>query len=182
MTGQNDVFHFAYDGTFTDYRALVRARERLGLLKGYGHWLRYPSMGVIFLVTLWWLGALSAPWRVFLSWEVGKWILGLAIALPLIDLFFDRVLARWVYSRYAAADRPVKVTVDAEGVSWNVDAWSGRFAWSAARNGVVTDDYLFVFIGKLEAITLPRRGLAEGNWDEFLTFVTARMAKPPVRA
>ena len=181
MTGQNDVFHFAYDGTFSDYRALLRARERLGLLKGYGRWLRYPSMAVIFLATLWWLGALSAPWRVFFTWDVAKWIIGLAIALPLIDLFFDQVLARWVYSRYAAADRPLDVTVDAQGVSWRVDAWSGHFAWSGVKTSVVTPDHLFLFIGKLEAITLARRGLVQGEWDDALAFVAARLPAPPER-
>lgn len=181
MTGQNPVFRLAYDGTFADYRALLRARQRLGPLGGYGRWLRYPFVAAVFMATLWWLGALSAPRRAIGAVDIIQWVFVLIVIVVLIDLFFEHVIGRWVYSRYAAADRPVVVSVDAEGVSWSVDAWSGRFAWSAVRNSVVTDDHLFVFIGKLEAITLPRRGLAGDDWDGLLAFVAGRLPTPPVR-
>lgn len=181
MNGTDAVFRFTYDTTFADYRALLRARQRLGPLGGHGRWLRYPFVAVLFVATLWWLGGLSAPWSLYLRWDVARWIIGLVIFIPLVDLFFEHVVGRWVYSRYAAANRPVSAAVAADGVSWDVDAWSGRFAWSAVRNSVVTADYLFLFIGKLEAITLPRRGLVEGDWDTVLAFVAARLPTPPVR-
>lgn len=181
MNGTDAVFRFTYDTTFADYRALLRARQRLGPLGGHGRWLRYPFVAVLFVATLWWLGGLSAPWSLYLRWDVARWIIGLALFIPLVDLFFEHVVGRWVYSRYAAANRPVSAAVDADGVSWDVDAWSGRFAWSGVKNGVVTADYLFLFIGKLEAITLPRRGLVEGDWDTVLAFVAARLPKPPLR-
>jgi hypothetical protein len=181
MTGQDPVFRLAYDGTFADYRALLRARERLGWLRGHGRWLRYPFVIGLFMATLWWLGALSGSRSAVATIDIVQWVFALVVFVALVDIVFEHGIGRWVYSRYAAADRPVAVSVDAEGVSWNVDAWSGRFAWSAVRNSVVTDDCLFIFIGKLEAITLPRRGLAGGDWDGLLAFVTERLPAPPVR-
>jgi len=181
MAGQDGTFRFSYDSTFADYRALLRARQRLGPLKGHGRWLRYPFVAAVFVLTLWWLGGFAVPLRDYLSWSVAKWVIGLAVFVPLVDLVFERVVGRWVYSRYAAADRPVTASADGEGLSWTVDAWSGRFAWSGVRNAVVTPERLFLFIGKLEAITLPRRGLQGDDWDEFLAFVEGRLPKPPVR-
>ncbi len=175
------AYRFASDTTFADYRALLRARQRLGPLRGHGRWLRYPFVAVLFLATLWWLDGLSAPWSVYLRWDVAKWIVGLVLFIPLVDLFFDQVMGRWVYSRYAAANRPLTASVDADGISWAVDAWSGRVAWSGVKNAVVTADHLFLFIGKLEAIPLPCRGLAEGKWDDVIAFATERLPAPPVR-
>jgi hypothetical protein len=180
MSETDAAFRFTYDATFADYRALLRARQRLGRLGGHGRWLRYPFVVLLFVATLWWLDGLRAPWSVYLRWDVAGWIIGLVLFIPLVDLFFERVLGRWVYSRYAAADRPVSAAVDAEGVSWVVDAWSGRFAWTGVKSSVATTDYLFLFLGKLEAITLPRRGLVDGDWDSLLAFVAARLPKPPV--
>lgn len=176
------VYRFASETTFSDYRALLRARQRLGLLRGYGHWLRYPSFAVVFVTTLWWIDGLSAPWSVYLRWDVAKWMVGLVIFIGLLDLFFDRVVGRWVYGRYAAADRLLTASVDGDGISWAVDALSGRVAWSAVKNAVVTADHLFLFIGKQEAVPLSRRGLTEGDWDSVIAFAAARLATPPVRA
>ena len=181
MTGQPPSYRLAYHGTFADYRALVRARERLGPLRGHGRWLRYPFVVGLFFATLWWLGALSGSRSAVAAVDIVQWVCALVVFVALVDIVFEHGIGRWVYSRYAAADRPVSVSVDAEGVSWNVDAWSGRFAWSAVRHSVVTDEHLFVFIGKLEAITLPRRGLEDGDWDGLLAFVTERLPAPPVR-
>ncbi len=175
------AYRFASDTTFADYRALLRARQRLGPLRGHGRWLRYPFVAVLFLATLWWLGGLSAHWSLYLRWDVAKWIVGLVLFIPLVDLFFDQVVGRWVFSRYAAANKPLVASVDPDGISWAVDAWSGRVAWSGVKNAVVTADHLFLFIGKLEAIPLSRRGLADGDWEGFLAFATERLAQPPVR-
>ncbi len=176
------VYRFASETTFSDYRALLRAMQRLGPLRGYGRWLRYSSFAVIFVATLWWLGGLSTPWSVYLNWDVAKWMVGLAIFIPLLDLFFDHVVGRWVYSSYPAAGRLLTASVDGDGISWAVDTRSGRVAWSAVKNAVVAADHLFLFIGKLEAVPLSRRGLTEGDWDSLVAFAAARLATPPVRA
>ena len=161
---------------------MLRARQRLGLLKGHGRWLRYPSLLLILLAVLWWFGGFAVPWRLYLQWDVAKWIIGLFIFVPLVDLFFDQVVGRWIFSRYAAANKPLVASVDDEGVAWSVEGWSGRIAWSAVKSAVVTPDHLFLFIGKVEAVPLSRRGLAGGDWDGFLAFATARLPQPPVRA
>lgn len=176
------AYRFASDTSFADYRAVLRARQRLGPLKGHGRWLRYPVLLLILIAVLWWFGGLSVPWRVYLQWDVAKWLLGLFVFIPLVDLFFDQVVGRWVFSRYAAANKPLVATADDEGVAWAVEAWSGRIAWGAVKAAVVTPDHLFLFLGKVEAVPLSRRGLSGGDWDGFLAFANARLPQPPVRA
>ncbi len=152
------AYRFASDTSFADYRAVLRARQRLGLLKGHGRWLRYPSLLLILLAVLWWFGGFAVPWRLYLQWDVAKWIIGLFIFIPLVDLFFDQVVGRWIFSRYAAANKPLVASVDDEGVAWSVEGWSGRIGWGAVKAAVVTPDHLFLFIGKVEAVPLSRRG------------------------
>ncbi|MCA0317459.1 MAG: YcxB family protein [Proteobacteria bacterium] len=180
MRGPEPLYRFAYDSTFADYCALMKARRLLGPFGRHGRWLRYPFLAAIFFCTLWWLGGFARPFAAYLNWDVAKWLIGLLVFILAVDLFFDRVVGRWVYSRYAAADKRVEGTVDEDGLSWAVDAWSGRFAWSGVKNAVVTADHAFIFIGKLEAITLARRGMADADWQGLLDLLGRKLPRPPV--
>lgn len=174
-------FRFSYTGTFTDYRALMRAKRSLGPFGRHGWIVRYLTVAVIFVVFVAWLGNFSVPASAYLRWDVLKWVLLLALFVPAVDLFFDHVVGRWAFSRFAAANRLIDIAADEAAIAWSVGAWSGRFDWPGVANTVLTPDYVFLFLGKIEAITIPRRGIVSGDWPAFEALVLRKVAKPPVR-
>ena len=167
-------YRFTFVMTFADYVALVRARERLGPLRGWGRALRYPVWTAIFLATLWWMSGMTT--QIFREAEVLAWLLVIPIMIFAIDLFFRQVVYRWVFSRYAIANREAAVEVDAAGIRWTLGPITGAAPWRGVTATVHTDSHAFLFLSKVEGITLPARGLQEGDFAAFLDFVDARMA------
>ncbi len=138
--------------------------------------LRYPVWIAIFLSALWWSGCGSVPLRVYLEWQVLIWIFAIPIMIFAIDLFFRHVVYRWVFSRYAIANREAVVEVDQAGIHWTLGPITGAAPWASVTVTVHTDSHAFLFLSKIEGITLPARGLQEGDFAAFLDFVDARLA------
>lgn len=175
------LFRFSYTGTFTDYRALMRAKRSLGPLGRHAWIVRYLAVAVIFAAFVAWFGNFSVPVSAYLHWDVLRWVLLLVLFVPAVDLFFDHVVGRWAFSRFAAANRLIDIAVDEAAIAWSVGAWSGRFEWPGVVDTVLTPDYVFLFLGKIEAITIPQRGIVSGDWPAFEALVLRKVAKPPLR-
>jgi hypothetical protein len=174
------IFRFAFDMTFADYLALSRARERLGPLRGWGRVLRYPVWLGLFFGAMWWQGALRAPLHVYLEWDVVKWVLAIPVMILAIDLFFRHVVYRWHFSRHAIAGKPAVVEIDGEEVRWTIGPVTGAAPLSRVTASLVTETHAFLFLSRVEGITLPRRGLEKGDWAAFLDLLTRKTAlRPP---
>ncbi len=171
---------FVYRLEFADYLALGRARERLGPLRGWGRVLRYPVWIALFLATLWWMDGFGAPLSVYLSWPVLKWLLAIPVMIFLIDLIFRQVVYRWVFSRYAVAGKEAVVTLDEAGIAWTLGPVTGSAPWSSIVASVATPEHVFLFLSRIEAITLPRRGLQEGDFAALPDVVEARTGFRPL--
>ncbi|QCK84878.1 YcxB family protein [Phreatobacter aquaticus] len=168
------TYRFTFVMTFADYIALSRARESLGPLRGWGRPLRYPVWIAVFLATLWLSSGMDL--QVLREADVLVWLLVIPIMIFAIDLFFRHVVYRWVFSRYAIANREAVVEVDQSGVNWTLGPITGAAPWASVTATVHTDSHAFLFLSKIEGITLPSRGLQEGDFAAFLDFVDARMS------
>jgi len=182
VTPAQSRFSLAYDLTFADYRALSAARQRLTWAGRYGRVGRFVAVIAIFFAVV--LGISwndGIPFSALLEWEVVRWYLAFPVVIVAIDLFFDRVVARWTFKRLAGAEKPLSMVVDTSGLDWVLNASSGHTDWSAFTARVVTPDHLFLFVSKVEAFTIAKRGLEGGDWDGFLAFVREKTTSIPER-
>ena len=181
MSEPPHFFRFAVRLSHADYLALNEARRRLGPFGRFARAGRYAVWYLIFLVVL--IGPLlpelsthGIHWPVFLEWDVAGWVL-LVLAFPfLLDLVFDHVVLRWYFHRSAASKQDVTADIDGEGVRWTMGHAEGRMSWPGIPQYVIVGDRVFLFIDKVQGITLPKRGLVSGDWDDFLAFIRGRMA------
>lgn len=172
------AFRFAFMLEFRDYRLMNEARRRSPILGRWARPLKYAA-----LVAL--AGGLSAamtlsdgvPLSALVSWETGAIALGLLAFLAFVDVLFDHVLLRWYFGRLAGAGKPVEVVLDEQGLAWTIAGASGRHDWSTMTRDVATPEHLFLFVSRMEAFTLPRRGLEGGDWEAVVAFARAKMPR-----
>jgi hypothetical protein len=158
-------FQFGYTFLVADYRAFLAARRQLYPIKGALWRWRYALVPAITLIVG---GAMAwsdgVPLRRLLSTEVvlafAPIIAGLVVCLVLVDLISDRVLTPWIFRRFAMANQPVDVVIDDEGLAWTSGGIRGSLLWSRFGRAVEAGNAMFLFISKVEAITLPRRAFA----------------------
>ncbi len=174
-------FRLSYDLTFADYRALQQAKRALNPAgRALWRW-RYPLIVALALA-----GSLAMSWHEALAaadlvsadlWlALAPVLLGLVVALVLIDLLFDQVLGRWVYGRFALANQNLTVEVGDDRLTWTGIGISGSMPWSRIVRFVELRTHVFLFISQIEAIGFPQR--AFGSAEEFASF--ARYAKEKV--
>ncbi|WP_164075772.1 hypothetical protein, partial [Stenotrophomonas maltophilia] len=81
-------------------------------------WLvRYLSVAVIFVGFVAWLGDFAVPASAYMRWDTLKWVLALALFVPAVALFFDHVVGRWAFSRFAATNRLIDIAADEAAMS-----------------------------------------------------------------
>ncbi|WP_163277898.1 hypothetical protein, partial [Klebsiella aerogenes] len=80
------------------------------------------------------------PASAYMRWDTLKWVLALALFVPAVALFFDHVVGRWAFSRFAATNRLIDIAADEAAIAWSVGAWSGRFEWAGVFNTMMTPD------------------------------------------
>jgi hypothetical protein len=176
MPDPSTTIRFAYRLSLGDYLALNEARRRLGPFGRFARPARYLIWYALFLALLVWMGG-AASWRMYFEWEVASWLL-LAMFIPfLIDLVFDHVVLRWYFHRNAASRADIVADIDEAGVRWTLGHAAGQMAWAGIPEHVLMGDRLFLFLDKMQGITLPRRGLAAGDWDAFVALVRYRAGK-----
>jgi hypothetical protein len=176
MTEASSEFRFAYRLSHADYLALNEARRRLGPFGRFARPARYAIWYALFLAMLWWFDGFAAGWRAFLAWEVARWM-PVVVAVPiLIDLFFDHVILRWYFHRNAASQADIEVGINEAGVNWTMGHAAGQMAWAGIPERVVMGERVFLFLDKMQGITLPRRGLVGGDWDALVGFVRSKIA------
>jgi hypothetical protein len=177
MPDPSTPFRFAYRLNLADYLALNEARRRLGPFGRFARPARYLIWYGLLIAMLWLMDSFRDGWRVYLEWEIAIWI-PVVLAIPfLIDLVFDHGVLRWYFHRNAASKADITVDVDDEGVRWTMGHAAGQMAWAGIPDHVVMEDRVFLFLDKLQGITVPRRGLIAGDWDAFLGFVRDKARK-----
>lgn len=171
MTTSHQVFRFRYRLTLADFIALNDARNRLGVFGRYLWPARYLVWYALMLFFLWLFGGLTRGWRIFLTWDVGKWFLPVLALPPVIDLLYNRVILRWYFHAQAVSKADTAVDIGDEGVAWTLDHSAGRIGWPGIRYHVFREDRIILFIDKMQGITLPRSGLVAGHWDGLVALV-----------
>jgi hypothetical protein len=172
-----------YTYSFDDYLALIRARRAMGLFGRYATVIRYILFVVTFLLVL----AALTDWNAtslndLANPETALIIVGGMIAIAafitLVDLFFDRVLYRLVFRRFALANTELTVTLDEGGIAWKGRGISANTAWPMVKRIYVGSDRLFVFFSKIEALVLPARSLpSEAAFRDLVDYVRRRIGE-----
>ena len=176
------AFVVTYTYSFDDYLALVRARRAMGIFGGLGGVVHYVLAVIAFLLVL----AALRDWRtmsfadVFTTGSLALIIGGavfICFVIAAIDQFFERVLYRLLFRRYAIANSELSITVDDESIRWSAKGVSGNIGWPLTKRLYLARDHVFVFISKVEGLVLPRRGVAPpATFDELVSFLRARVA------
>lgn len=148
-----------------DYIALLKARRSISALSRFGRWGRYACFGLFFVVLVN-LGNL-------LSWSFDPLIDGVTSAVvfvliilmaPLGEWIGDRVLSRWVFPRFAVANKELTIAFADDGLhTRNSGGVEGKFPWSSVTRIFETKDYLYLWISRAEAIVVPRRALSSDD-------------------
>lgn len=106
-----------------------------------------------------WAGAIAAliGWVVYLNWRTASG---------------NRRYYEKVYSEEANRHliRLHRMSADEDGLTVATDAIEGRMQWTAVDRIVETPDFAFVYVGSLNAYTIPRARVVTGD---FRTFVDA---------
>lgn len=170
-----------YTYSFDDYLALIRARRAMGAFGRYATVIRYILFVVTFLLVL----AALTDWNAsslgdFANAETAMLIVGGMIAIAafitLVDLFFDRVLYRLVFRRFALANSELTVSVDDNGIAWKGRDITANTAWPMVKRIYVGNDRLFIFFSKIEGLVLPARSLpSEAAFRDLVEFVRRHM-------
>jgi hypothetical protein len=170
-----------YTYTFANYQALREAKRKLNPVdQAIWQW-RYAwvlGFNLVFLAYTIWSYGLTAEqvltWD-FL-WETGPLFLGLLAFVYAVDLLFDQVLARWVFKRFAMADKPIAVKFTDSKIAWSSEGIQGEFDWAKIIKLVMVRDYLFLFISKMEAIGVSRRAVSSDDaFDSLVTYAKERV-------
>lgn len=169
-------YRFAYVQIFTDYLALRRAAYPIRLLPERARPLLYlVAPGVLFAL-VWWNSG-DTPLSAHLNPTMLVFMVGTSVAALLIELLFGHWANRLrhrVFSRSAIANREASVEIDQAGIRWTIGEMTGAMPWSSVTRTASTATHAFLFISKLEAITLPKRGLQGEDWAGFLDFMADR--------
>ena len=168
------IFHFAYQMSFSDYLALGRARERLGPLRGWGRYARCLIVGLLFPGLMWWMDGFDTPLGQFLRWGLVPWMVGIALANFVSEEVHRQLVWRWHFSRHVIAQQKAVVEIDEKDIRWVIGPFTGAAPWASVIATPHTDSHAFLFLSKIEAITLPKRGLQGEDWTGFLDFMAVR--------
>lgn len=138
------------------YRA-IRAVSRHG-----------PALWPIFLVLAvlaWWLGAGEAVRQ----WRAGGWqaMNGWSLAVALFPIAFtaaaiplSAAFAAWSLRRGSRVHAGVqRVVIAADGIRTRGSLYSGTVGWGALVKAVETAEFFLLYVGKAQAVIVPKRGL-----------------------
>lgn len=89
---------------------------------------------------------------------------------PKLLEFMIRKNVRAAYKRGKITSRgPFTVHYDQKGLTYNTGIASGTYKWKNVENIEIADDYVFLFISGIEAITIPRRAFPDdAAFQEFV--------------
>jgi len=179
---------FAGHYTFTrdDYLAMVLATQG-------------PQRGVrTILVTLWIsvfvliVGLMSKNWPQFVQAmrdivtfnEVPFFVyVALLGGLLLIALMpnLTALRAMRLYSSLAIADQPIDIALDEAGISTSAPGRHAQLQWSVVRRVIIRPEHLFLTVGRLEGVIVPRRAFSNGTEFEAVKALVRRkvpLARP----
>ncbi len=152
------------------YRA-IRAASRHG-----------PARWPIFLalaVLAWWLGAGEAVRQ----WRAGDWQAsnGWSLALALLPIAFtaaaiplSAAFAAWSLRRGSRVHAGVQqVVVAAAGIRTRGSLYSGSVGWEALVKAVETADFFLLYVGKAQAVIVPKRGLSPDQLRQVRAMIAA---------
>src|SRR5258708_8130569 len=145
------AFVVTYTYSYDDYLALIRAKRAMSIFGGVGGVVHYVLLSAAYLLGI----AALTDWRTTsladlvaprsLAIIVGG-VVGICVAIALIDVFFDRVLYRVVFRRYALANAELSLAVDDEGIRWSGKGISANLAWPRVKRVYLGRDHVFGFI------------------------------------
>lgn len=170
-------FHFSFTTRFDDYLAMIRALRTRGI---FGRWHVVTEIAIfmgLYAALVFYLIGGDMPLEFLLSWAVIGYTLGLVVFLVVLRLAIDNLLYRWVFRRNRAAGKEIAVAMDDEGVHWTSNNTAGHLLWPAFIDYRERADLLILIAGKIEAIALPRRGIAESGWPKAVAFAKARVSR-----
>jgi hypothetical protein len=82
------------------------------------------------------------------------------VIIAVINFVFLHGLYRFVFRRFALANRQISIVLEDDRIRWASAGFVGECPWSNVKQMVETRDHLFLFISKIEAVVLPRRAVA----------------------
>lgn len=148
----------AYTHDFNDFRTLINGYRAKRKLDGSR---RLLFLGVVLSAAAF---VLSGQYQAAMAAgpvNVIGWFLVLLLAvmpvLWLIDIFFDRVVYRWIYSRQPGAHLPLKLKLSDDAIEWTAPGRNGRLEWSLIKSAYKEPQAFVLFVGGREGIVLPRR-------------------------
>lgn len=178
---QAAAFSAAYTYRLTDYQALRRAKRALNPFdNALWKWRYVWTLGFSVAVLLFTILDQGMGADQVLSWTFLSTILpifaGLILFIALVDVVFDRILTPWVFKRYSMANRLLNVWFNDGGIQWSSEGFKGEIAWSKVRQLITLENYLFLFISKMEAIGIPQHALASKDaFDSLIQYAKERV-------
>jgi hypothetical protein len=142
-----------------DYIALLRAQRSLGLLGRLGRWGRYACFALFFVVLINLLDFSSGSFDLPDLITSGLVFVAIFLAAPLGEFIGERVLARWIFPRFSAANKDITLTFGDDGIHSKYGGMEGRLPWQSLVRILETENYLFLSISRAETIVVPRRAL-----------------------
>lgn len=165
---------------YPTYQALRRAKRSLNRFDAFLWNWRYALFpGMTFISIVFYSLAHGRSMNDFLSWDflsiISLMILALVVFIGITDLAFEG-LTRWIFGRFAMANKSIVITFTENGIAWSSEGLRGEISWTKVIRLITSKGYLFFFISKQEAIGLSRRAVAtEEEFESIVSYAKERV-------